>query len=176
MLEIKCGDPNGNKPASYTRFILPFAYQLEESKKEKDPEYYYSTLEEGEETIRRKRYLTNETSDVLFRRAKWFRLEKKEGQWEKKFTMPSLESDGISGKTEKDVRLSPPVLILFESPPDLEKAVDKKNPCLLRTGFLVLELYFPEENNKATLDDFLRLNELFRYWQRPFKGHENLFF
>lgn len=116
----------------------------------------------------RKRYLTNETSDVLFRRAKWFRLEKKEGQWEKKFTMPSLESDGIAGKTkEVDVRLSPPVLILFESPPDLEKAVDKKNPCLLRTGFLVLELYFPE-------DAFLKSNGCTEFEKSgPRKGRIN---
>jgi|GEM_PF-921518 len=129
----------------------------------------------------RKKYLTHETSDVLFKRAKWFTLtgDKYPLKIDMKFRNCS-KNDYIT------IGIKPPELILFEWP----KAKDSscKNICnnsssthcfedehnILRTGFLVVELYFPEHNHRhPRLDNLLELNELFRYWQQPFAGHED---
>jgi hypothetical protein len=45
-------------------------------------------------------------------------------------------------------------------------------PDPLSLGFLILEAYFPNRSQFVTLDDLLAFNEQFRYWQRPYEGHE----
>lgn len=89
------------------------------------------------------------------------------------YLFPSLTPKGNDGRI--DVCMKPPVLVLFEW-----GKTDKAENDLLKTGFLIVELYF--KNNAGnmswpapTLDDLLELNELFRYWHRPYERHEERF-
>lgn len=165
MPEIIYGDPS-NTPASYTRFVLPFAYSLSKiSDKEKTaPRYEFVEVDDLEW---RKSYLTHETADVLFRRAKWAKLK---GEVIKEDEMFFRDGNRLK------VVISSPDLILFEWPaPDDKKRDDDiaKEKEILHTGFLVVEAHFPLSNTcPPTLDNLLELNELFRYWQQPYEGHE----
>ncbi len=174
---ITCGDP-AKDPATYTRFILPFAYCPTFKEKSNDKVCYEKT--EPEDLMWRKKYLTYETADVLFKRAKWFTL--KDSQYPLEVNMDFRDC----AKTEHiAIHIKPPSLILFEWPerdgkcskhctdPSLMQCPEDKHN-ILRTGFLVLELYFPEDNCiYPTIDNLLEMNELFRYWQQPFEGHED---
>src|SRR5207247_2250093 len=76
--------------ASYSRFVIPFAYRLTKSqtnaagkdqKKSKGTETQYCyendrALESGGESNWRRNYFTSETAAVLFDKAKWFRLKR----------------------------------------------------------------------------------------------------
>jgi hypothetical protein len=64
-------------------------------------------------------------------------------------------------------------LVLFECPDELEDNPARSEEDLLRTGFLLVEIYFPEaaQDSRPNLDDLLEVNELFRYWQSPFPNH-----
>lgn len=166
MPEIVCGNPS-NSPASYTRFVLPFAYspeKIEPEKLDKTKDCRYEFVE-PDDLEWRKRYLTHETADVLFRRAKWVRLK---GDAIKEDEM--FFRDGRRLK----VVISSPALILFEWPaPDDKKRDDAPNNKILHTGFLVVEAHFSSSNAcPPTLDNLLELNEIFKYWQRPYEGHE----
>ncbi len=142
---IETGNPfeTNASPASYSRFILPFAYckipgltdWKEDILDKKDP---------------RKNYFTKETSEVLFTSAKWYLLE----NWEF-----DLEY------SEKKISVSPPKIVLFE-------AKSNSNGSLLKTGFLILELYFAKRQD-FSLELLLEINELFRYKAEPYLGHKN---
>lgn len=163
MLNIKYGNPY-YEPASYTRFILPFAYHPQKRSKISGNGYYYEKFS-PEEQIWRERYLTYEIADVLFRRAKWFRFTSKNAFSE----IPMAFRDCQEGK-ELKVNIVQPTIVLFEWPVDT-----KNDPQILQTGFLIVELNFSLSNNDCpSLDNLLEMNELFRYWRQPFEGHENL--
>ena len=182
-MKLKCGDP-AKGPASYTRFVLPFAYCPASRRENQSNERYYEKAKPCDfpldDLLWRKKYLTYETSHVLFEKAKWFTLK----------NTPCSSSVDISfrncGANEDiTINIKPPYLVLFEWPgsrdiceKDCEVAdgkqcsVDKHN--VLRVGLLVVELYFPEQLCIGpSLDNLLKLNEGFRYWQRPFDGHED---
>ena len=72
MFEIKCGDPSPSKgpasPAPYTRFVLPFAYNLEKITAEEKPCQSY-VLENDPDKIWRERQRQDRVSltpDTLF--------------------------------------------------------------------------------------------------------------
>lgn len=155
-------------PASYSRFVLPFAYNLEKINDEEKNQFHY-VPENDPDKIWRERYLTEETADVLFYRAKWFTMKGKDEKWNQIFDMTICEND-CQKKTVK-VCMSPPSIVLFECPSNHDKK-ERENRNILQTGFLIVELYFSEEQ-QVNIDDLLRLNELFRYWRQPFAGHEN---
>lgn len=166
-LNIICGNP-AEKPASYTRFILPFAYQLEQHPKKEGRRFYYHA-HQPEDLMWRKRYMTYETADVIFNRARWFKLCGMDSDLEVKVQFKDGNSSTIC--------ITPPALVLFEWPekPDKRKKWDRDEPDILHIGFLIVELYFkgpPEGASTPTLDNLLQINELFRYWQRPYGGHE----
>lgn len=167
-IRIVCGDPTKG-PASFTRFVLPFAYKLEKCDPVSGGQPFYQPLndvwestDEKDDFVWRRRYLTDETEEVLFRRAKWFELEPKNwnnGNFKHPFAV-----------------LKPPRLVLFEfCLPDDEK---QNVPELMQTGFLIVEANCKSINQDGNghdlnvkLDDFMLFNELFRYWQKPFQGH-----
>ncbi|MBI5328186.1 MAG: hypothetical protein HZB80_07835 [Deltaproteobacteria bacterium] len=156
MLEIKSGNPSdADAPASYNRFVLPFAYNLEKiTSKEKQNQYYVA--ENDPDKIWRERYLTEETADVLFQRTKWFALQS--DNKDLKFDIPKTDGTGFL-----TVCMNPPRLVLFEWPKNIEnrKKEEEKNTDLLHTGFLIIELYFDKsDGNCPTLDDMLKLNEM----------------
>lgn len=147
------GNPNG-KPASFSRFVLPFAYQLGLEERAEGitpgPEYTASTIPEQRW---RETYLTEETAEVLFKRARWFNLENK-------------TIKGFFGERKVPISITPS-LVLFEC----GVVTDKSETDIFQSGFLILDATF-DETQPMTFDELLQFNEMFRYWQRPFDGHE----
>ncbi len=201
MLEIVTGLPPSEIPngpaASFTRFILPFAYspvtwkqeQINTQNSDVKNQFAYRPIKEIPNRLFRERYFTEETAEVLFQRAQWFRLEPAEKkEWSASFEFPSALKPDDDSCRRRQVAFTQPVIVLFEWP----QAKIDSSPHMMCTGFLIQEMYFPDkipddencafhgnkserelQDNKVTLDDLLQLNELFRYWQKPFEGHED---
>lgn len=196
-LTLAFGDP-ANKPGSFSRFVLPFAYSTQPYKGPASDIHFKA--HEPEELPARCKYLTHETARVLFDRAGWFELEaadepktaedckkmangdtvKEKACMDKKGQILALKLKfSVSEGREISVGVAPPRLILFEDKAlatkhkpsqDLDRT---QNPDLLQVGFLILELFFADgQNGVVELSDLLKLNELFRYWQEPFSGHK----
>ena len=161
MIPLVCGNP-AEKPASYTRFVLPFAYRLEASPQRFFP-YAYQPLKFP--SVWRKNYLTVETASVLFHRAKWFTL-----------TLPDEVQIPVvcinRSARSIPVQLGTPQLVLFEWPQTMKPQSNAGGEDLLQTGFLIVEAYFPNQDDPPNVDDLLDFNEKFRHWQRPYEGHE----
>jgi len=180
--DLIVGNPSCRR-ATFTRFVLPFAWDPQSEKSsaggvapslhfrpaEKDDWLHPATL--GEEDTKlfldraRRRYLTPETDELLFSRAKWFVLKdgKSRSADRQIWRQFAVESDLGTGSYE--VALRPPGMILFEWPQDgkFEKEADP-----LRIGFLIHEAFFPDPGNAPGFADLLRFNEIFRYWRSPF--------
>jgi hypothetical protein len=183
ILPICCGDP-GLKPATFTRFVLPFAYDIKLKPKSEQsnapPSFHYEKLQRIDEA--RRDYFTVETGKALFDRATWLRLKKGAPG-----NGPAASGGGAAGETDASQRfcvksiggdslpmiMSPPQVVLFELPLCGEAGladVGKKH--LLGVGFLIVETYFRENDaRRPSLDDLLRFNELFRYYKKPFDEH-----
>jgi hypothetical protein len=156
------GSPDGSTPASFTRFVLPFAYQLQPSQA-KDAEAHFKAVSPPDwlrapgaaasiiDVDARKDYLTSETSRVLFERAKWF----------------ELSEERSTANTNQMANISSAGLILFE----MDETEFHAEASLLHTGFLVFELSLPV-GSTAQLSDLMIYNEIFRYWREPFSGHQ----
>ncbi len=163
MLELVCGDPNSKekdfKGASYSRFVLPFAYKPERDASASAATFYFDTQSPDDQLVR-ETYLTEETADVLFERTRRMRLQGDVEHWD--VTVKVRDGQALA------VRIAKPWLVLFECP---DRPEDNPGD-LLCTGFLLVELYFPEaQGGRPNLDDLLEVNELFRYWQSPFPKH-----
>lgn len=180
---ILAGRPELPNPAagSFTRFVLPFAYHPEEDDKTSDPTRFFVEArsedwlhgltgdlesEDDPSDLQRRDYLTRETALVLHRRARWFALREpvlETGRSPERLgtlTLPRY----LGGRVTAIVR--PPGLVLFEWPE--EPGSGRISP--LQTGFLVFEVYF-QAKSCPKLSHLLALNELFRYWKRPFRTH-----
>ncbi|NOY54356.1 MAG: hypothetical protein GXP58_12205, partial [Deltaproteobacteria bacterium] len=171
MLKLEYGKPQHEKPASFTRFVLPFAYSLQRLNVRKgtsDTDYQWKEIHE--DRYWREKYFTPETGKVLFKRAKWFQLEQVDKEWD--WTYPMYFREGRI----LPISMSKPRLVLFEYTEEERRDIPEGGD-LLQVGFLVIELFFtkvPEDTSldMPTLDDLLELNEQFRYWERPFDRHE----
>lgn len=186
-IPLVCGDPDGESPATFSRFVLPFAYQPEPvSVDAKDDGPVFRQVETaGEMTWARWRYPTTETATALFRRARWCqlvgqqRVVDEDGGIGFGFTVPRRRGGRYR------VQVAPPRLVLFEwdavyarycglgaAARSAKHEPDKHEPDILATGFLILDLHAPAGQPKPPeLDDLLELNELFRYWRQPFDRH-----
>lgn len=167
MLELICGDPNAKqdsfKGASYSRFVLPFAYRPEQDSTLSTAQLYFAPAPPDDQILR-EAYLTQETADVLFKRARWMQFQGPAEHWN--VTVSGRDGQALT------VTIASPWLVLFESPDRLEDNPAPSEEDLLRTGFLLVELYFPEgQDNRPNLDELLTINELFRYWRSPFPRH-----
>ena len=70
------------------------------------------------------------------------------------------------------IGMLPPQLVLFELP----EIKEQKTSTILQTGFLYVDVYFPEQqDNHPQLDDLLVLNEFFRYFGIPYDAHAKIF-
>ena len=121
----------------------------------------------------RRRYLTSETAEVLFERAMWLEL-----------VVPKNSAvDGLlnftasfeSGETHA-IRIDRPRLVLFEygSGKKVAAANDRVTADILRTGFLCLDVWFPEtalEGTQPSVGNLLELNEVFRFWRGRWGAH-----
>lgn len=182
------------KARSYTRFVLPFAYRLEAASPPAAAKPHYLRAEDADWVMAdlpaRKRYLTEETSDVLFNRAHWFvarDVHATAAGWEFDFFPNRGLSEGDPWAPRQEptdrrvrLRLQPPAVVLFECPPEAAARSDPAAVDELETGFLILQVEFgdpPDSQSSplyqaATFHDLLRFNTLFRYWLKPFAGHE----
>ena len=191
-LTIEWGDPK-DKPATFTRFVLPFAYNLNLSKAKPSSQQLYYEQGHSAGGLKylewREKYFTIETCKALFDRATWLILKK-----EKPEANRSKSSAQVNGEASQQFSIklsdggmcqmvmSAPQVVLFELP--LEPASGRKAKLdreqkkhLLHIGFLIVETHFQEpiRCHQPTLDDLLRFNEIFRYHKEPFKGHREKF-
>ncbi|MEE8584815.1 MAG: hypothetical protein V3T83_08190 [Acidobacteriota bacterium] len=158
---------------SFSRFVQPFAYSPVACSQESTGGYRYEEIQKIPDPPEREAYFTVETADALFRRALWVRLKPCESPWGWRYPL-------VLGGREIQVCMHAPELILFEWRRGLragskEKSEDRD---LLRIGLLQVELCFPdslddpeEDRARPDLAALLQLNELFRYWQRPYEKH-----
>ena len=184
-LYLECGDPRYD-PASFTRFVLPFAYrpifwplqaiqgqqsdsariQYKECFKRGRPQPDPSFLQA------RRDYFTPEVGSVLFESAKWIEIDS--DAWGLSSWARPIELECRGEKIE--VSLLPPRMALFEWPTNIKKPETRQGKIdIFQTGFLMLDLYFPEsrgdKSNRPELDDLLVINDLFRHFRCPYEGH-----
>ena len=178
-LQLVCGDPEVS-PATFSRFVLPFAYSLGKTMPHNGPPHIYYTLSEptSETFAGRRKYFTRETARVLFDRARWAKVQ----NWENAWTKDNGITFSVKNSRTVDVKMAAPNLILFEWP-DLNTILTSGNPEpggktqerheILQIGFLFVDLYFPTDQpgNSPTIDDLLYINELFRYFDQPYENH-----
>ena len=177
--QLIAGDPQCHR-ATFTRFILPFKWKLSSCKNfdRSKPFFRPATkddwLHAATETqsfdkphldLPRQRYVTKETSSLLFANASWFVLN----------TAQNLKPFQVESDLRNQpytVALRAPALVLFECPPESHGKRRRINigDDLLQNGFLIHEAYFPE--TAPSYADFLRFNEIFRYWRLPFPEYE----
>jgi hypothetical protein len=166
------GDP-ALHPASFTRFVLPFQYQVEGFLGPDTMHYAPRDLgdELGVAAIDRKAYFSVETAHVLHQRAARFRLTNA-GQ---DFGVGRFHISPF-GEAECAVQICAPEILLFEFAPQAEgeKSDTSAQAAPLRLGLLIVEAYFPHTDTGApglSLAGMQQFNELFRYVQPPFAGH-----
>ncbi len=159
-IPIETGDPAGASPASFTRFVLPFAWSLEPTASAAETSGVYRR-DDLSITGDRRKYFTPETAKALYDRALWLKLEGSGDDAAGTFTF-HVERKAIA------VEIAPPRLVLFEAD------VRKRKPSVTGTGFLLVDVSFPAPRSPEqapTLDDLLLINERFRYWRCPWEGH-----
>lgn len=183
--DLVVGNPTCRR-VSFTRFVLPFAWEAIKpgSRKTPDGPFFRSaektdwihaanrSEEDGPQFLdrSRRRYLTRETERLLYERASWLVLEdpRKEDEaiWRRFDVASYLETPAYT------VALRPPALVLFEWP---QKALLELGEDPLRIGFLIHEAFFPDPDKAPIPADLLRFNEIFRYWRSPFPEFHNTF-
>ncbi|MGH8556640.1 MAG: hypothetical protein ACRESZ_04095 [Methylococcales bacterium] len=167
--------------ATFTRFVLPFAYRIVPSDlKKPHPDLYYEVNSQRNLSfIKRRKYFTHETSLTLYDRAIWLDMSEnwKQSPWGKEAVTVKLYKG-----TEYRLGMLPPRVILFESGrAKTVAALASSNSAsfgeanLLHTGFLCVDLYFPWQDRQPQLDDLLMLNEYFRYFHMPYDKHADYF-
>jgi hypothetical protein len=146
---------------TFSRYVLPFRYQLEEWSRCDGATYErdnVSSQADGDRTFERLHYLTAETAEVLFGRAVWLRLK----------ASPTPHIIFLRGR-QLTIEIGPPRIVLFEHGRNGFNSLPRAD--ILQTGFLLVDVRFPEQQFRPELDDLLLLNELFRYCRIPFSDH-----
>ncbi len=184
-LSLATGDPAGDKPASFTRFILPFNYSVDSILNFKESDEGQNSGKSGvtyqqldtsgsssntvgslESALARRLYLTNETGNILFDRAKWLQI----ADWS-----PCQQTRETTVRNHKiRITMSPPQIVLFHWPVHTNRDIQKDSGTL-QTGFLIIQLYYPDnqpDDCQIRLEDHLDVNELFRYCRKPYEGHD----
>ena len=144
MIELETGDPwkKDNKPASFSRFLLPFFYTLNPANAaaiQADQLCFRQIQPKKDFERERLLYFTAETASVLFQRAIWAEIDA--DFWQNAglggpFSFQSVNRDTV---LPIKVNLAPPRLVLFEGQADNRTAHPP-----LRHGFLIQDVFFPE--------------------------------
>ena len=172
-LNLIIGKPNfgtNEKIATFTRFVLPFAFQLQLAPEVSGQENLFYTLNDKTDLsyIKRRKYFTRETADTLYERGQWLSMcdAWKQTLWGKAEITVTLRDQQFK------IGMLPPQIVLFELP----EITEQKTSAILQTGFLYVDLFFPEQqDNQPQLDDLLVLNEFFRYFGIPYDAHAKIF-
>ncbi len=165
--------------ATFSRFVLPFAYCISknDTSKGKDGLFYKINSQDNLSFIKRHKYFIQETATTLYDRALWLDMSDawEETEWGKEQVKVKLK------KNEFTLGMLPPRIVLFEASNKnnntqlsyLNERMDEVE--LLKTGFLFVDIYFANKEEKPTLDDLLILNEFFRYFGMPYDDHAKIF-
>ncbi|MDD4273332.1 MAG: hypothetical protein PHG14_06340 [Desulfobacter postgatei] len=164
-------------PASFSRFVLPFAYQMvpQEYVGNDPPQLFYECHDTKNLSFtKRRKYLSRETGTILYDRSLWLGLS---SHWH---DTPWGRGNVTVHLRGRDLLLGmlPPRMVLFEAKDAFgHQGGDQQQNHLsvLKTGFLSVDLYFPEQGQSPELDDLLLLNEYFRYFGMPYDEHPDRF-
>lgn len=184
-ITIKCGDPKSS-PATYTRFVMPFAYKAElicdaDSECKSASNFFYEvvTKDNLEDFRWRQDYFTKETGDALFTRAIWLELHEAANASMSKAVSKRCFQLKFKQDEVHTLMMNPPVIVLFEAPYDSENnrmmPSGKADKDLMHVGFLLMDIYFSaplDGRLNPSLDNLLELNELFRYRAPKHDKHE----
>ena len=187
LVDLKGGSPHA-KPASYTQFILPIAYQPTRCEKDISKASHQfvkmdlsDARKHADEILReRRRYFTEETGAALYKYAAWFTLLASEQSnmqerthTEEAVSFGTFEFHACSTNRSLSIQISAPRLVLFNW--DLAKAYihysensENTSADQLLNGFLIIELCFKDA---IRFSELLEVNETFRTLQLPFDGY-----
>ena len=172
MLDIICGDPwrHKDKPATYTRFVLPFHYRPAKKRsnaaEQAVSKLVYQKMTLGDIGEERLSYFTSDTANVLFDKTLWAKIS---GSVWNDYQKPIKVI--AHNKNEIEVMVSSPTIVLFEWEEPVKQDIPQND--ILKNGFLMVELFFNDDGEKSvTLEDLLMVNELFRYFRSPYKEHK----
>ena len=192
MLQIVAGDPDhikageGKTGASYTRFVLPFAYDpVTHAYPGEAVGLFFDQASKKEmstpEWMQRRRYFTPETEQVLYDGASWFVLKEPCGKDQAGLETRPWRSSRIFHFSRRSckVEFARAGLVLFEWGTGMgrDAGPDASGQShFFKTGFLLLDCHFaqaaPGDNwENPTYEELLAFNELFRYWRRPYDHH-----
>ena len=168
-IPVVCGNPDeSTRGATFSRFVLPFGYRLETVAPKAGEPVYEPVLHDGEGWAERVAYFSHEIAWVLYGRARWFQVAPE--VWGRQgFALGDTPGRRVTAI------IRPPRVVLFECP-DCDRAgksPERDGGDSLQVGMLVVDLHFEEDG--ADFVDLLRVNELFRYHDRPFIGHEKAY-
>lgn len=172
-MRIVHGDPHGDAPASFSRFVQPFSYRLRPIRRDEGPKAsagcYRELSKEELQADHKDLYLTDEAYGALYESAVWFEL-----QWHAPRSAAIVYLPTTFYNRTLDLAMHPPRIVLFNS--SLRShGIDTPRDDPLQVGLLLLDLYFPDSgagSSPPQLGELLEFNEAFRHWRRPFEGHE----
>jgi len=174
-VRLEFGGPEDNSSASFTQFILPISYSPQiYPEPGKGP--YYRPLSFSHEfksswpahalINERRRYFTEETGNMLYQHAAWFKLAGYQAE------RPSFIFQSRSTSRLIPVTFSEPRLVLFNWSSALAEGKKNSNSGSeinpLLNGFIILEIY---ANCSIALCEQMELNETLRHIQVPFANY-----
>jgi hypothetical protein len=146
---------------SHFRMVLPMAWRSCKTVEPNDrvaQRWRKSAATEDHQIIsRRRNYFTQETASLLLDEALWIEPENLSG-WPL-----NIQVSHESKVTSTGVLISAPSLVLFEARADREKKIDSP----LHVAFMLMDVSFP---NGVSINNFLTISEVLRYWEEPFEG------
>jgi hypothetical protein len=153
------GEPS--QGGSHYRMLLPLAWRsgdADEANHTDTQTWIKSAVAQDPQIDKKRRnYFTRETSSLLLDKALWIEPENQLG-WPLKIMVSNTVD-----KTKTEVMISAPSLVLFEALADRKN--EKDSP--LHVAFLIIDVSFPVG---VSIDRFLTISEVFRYWEEPFEG------
>ena len=170
------GDDN-IQAATFSRFVLPFAYNIDKSSApaERQKLFYEPKPLDNLSFIKRRKYFSRETALTLYERSLWLDMSDtwQDTPWGREEVRVTLRGRQFR------IGMLPPRIVLFEAATGQAEnrlaLLRREKPQALHTGFLLVDLYFPWQEEDPELDDLLVLNESFRYFGIPFDKHAELF-
>ncbi len=165
------------KLASFSRFVLPVAYQMVTEKQistNATPPLFYTPNETNNMSfIKRYKYLSREIGRILYKNALLLDMcdDWNKTPWGKGNVTVKLRDRKLL------LGMLPPRLVLFEAGNlfSEEHRLKRAEPSALASCFLLIDLYFPDQTDDPELDDLIELNEYFRYFGMPYDKHADNF-
>lgn len=154
-------------PLIQSKFVLPFSWKPVRRHSPNQPFHPIAAGEGAWHPVpapklprigQRRKYFTDETSDVMFKRARWFVAKPDPAETDSvqlRYQLHCKDSGTIEVTESAE-------LVLFEYPNDICAAAlaDDSDPDILLTGLLIRTVTFPD---RTPLTRVLQVNEMIRY-------------